>query len=101
MYKDSDSQFLRTTIGLLSELVAIEESVPIVTLKENVRSFQNLKQHKYLIKYYIIQKFSFKSFLMLQLKCCFTFKNIPTCSFKYFESSEFIVVKKKSLLKVH
>ena len=56
MYKDSDSQFLRTTIGLLSELVAIEESVPIVTLKENVRSFQNLKQHKYLIKYYIIQK---------------------------------------------
>ena len=61
MYKDSDSQSLRTTIGLLSELVVMEESVPIVTLKENVRSFQNLKQHKYLRKYYIIQK----SFLLI------------------------------------
>ena len=26
--------------------------------------------------------------------CCFTFKNTPSCSFKYFESSDVIVVKK-------
>ena len=32
--------------------------------------------------------------------CCFTFENTPSCSFKYFESCDVIVLKKKSLLKV-
>ena len=30
--------------------------------------------------------------------CSFTVKNTPRCSFKYFESSDVIVVKKKSSL---
>ena len=33
--------------------------------------------------------------------CCFIFKNTPSCSFKYFENSGVIVVKKKSSLKVY
>ena len=36
-----------------------------IFLKENVRNFRKLKQNKYLIKYYIIQKSSLKiTFLM-------------------------------------
>ena len=46
-------------------------------LKENIRNFQKLKKHEYLIKYYIIQK----------------------RSIKYFKSSGVIVVKKKCLLR--
>ena len=72
-----------------------------VILKENVRNFQKLKQHKCLIKYYIIQKrFCLKiNFLCVFSQphfCCFTFKNTPSCFFKYFESSDVIAVKKKS-----
>ena len=33
--------------------------------------------------------------------CCFTSKSTPSCSFKYFESSDVIVVKKKSLSEVY
>ena len=29
--------------------------------------------------------------------CCFTFKNTLSCSFKYFENFNVIVVKKKSI----
>ena len=28
----------------------------LITKNENVRNFEKLKQHKYLIKYYIVQK---------------------------------------------
>ena len=46
----------------------------------------------YTIKDYFIAKNSFVGEV--------TFKNTPSYSFKYFESSDAIVVKKKSLLKV-
>ena len=72
-----------------------------VILKENVRNFQKLKQQKYLIKYYIIQKsFCLKIHFLCVFSqpyfCCFTFKNTPSGFFKYFESSAVIAVKKKS-----
>lgn len=31
--------------------------------------------------------------------CCFKFKNKPNCTFKYFKSSEVIVVKKEKFIK--
>ena len=57
------------------------------------------------LKYYTKQK----SFCLKTLSlgfwvtsfCCFAFKNTPSRSFKYFKSSDTIVVKKKSLLKVY
>ena len=38
-------------------------------------------------------------FLLYFIFCYFTFINTPSCSFKYFENSDVIVAKKKSLLK--
>ena len=46
-------------------------------------------------------KNSFFNVFSLSHFCCFTFKNTPSCSFKYFESSDIIGVKKKNLLKVY
>ena len=41
------------------------------------------------------------NFVFSQLHFCrFTFKNTSSCLFKYFESSDVIVVKEKSLLKI-
>ena len=40
-------------------------------------------------------------FLLKNPFSCFIFKNTTTCTFKYFESSDVIVVMKKSLLKVY
>ena len=75
------------------------------TLRGNVRNFQKLEKRKYLIKYYITKKrfclkihfFKFSVnliFLVLHLE------NRPSCSFRYFESSDVVAVKKKSVLKV-
>ena len=75
------------------------------TLKGKVRNFQKLKKRKYLIKYYIIKKrFCLKiHFFMFSVNLIFVvlhLKNRPSCSFRYFESSDVVVVKMKSLLKV-
>ena len=43
--------------------------------------------------------FFFQKYIFSKLHfCCFTFKYTLSCSFKYFESSDVIVVKKESLL---
>ena len=54
-----------------------------------------------LYKKKILLKNSFCVCFYLTSFCCFTFKNTPICSFKYFERSDVIVVKKKSLSKVY
>ena len=58
--------------------------------------FENLN---IIVKYYIIQKFLDKNafFVFLVHFYCFPFKTTPNSSFKYFESSDVIIVKKKSL----
>ena len=40
-------------------------------------------------------------FLKCKKKKIFTFKKAPSCSFKYIESSDVVVIKKKNLLKVY
>ena len=74
-----------------------------LSLKENVRNFEKLQQ-KYLRKIYIIQKSFCLKILFFMFLANFVLvvsQNTPSCSFKYFESSDVIVVKKKSLLKVY
>ena len=78
-----------------------------IHLKENVRIFQKLKKHKYLIKYYIVQKiFCLKiHFFMFLANFLFVVSQLKiqpgSCSLKYFESSDIVVVKKKNLLNVY
>ena len=62
--------------------------------------FENLN---IIVKYYIIQKFLDKNafFVFLVHFYCFPFKTTPNSSFKYFESSDVIIVKKKVCEKFH
>ena len=47
-----------------------------------------IEQKRFCLKIHVFYVFSQFYF------CCFTFKNAPNCSFKYFESSNVIIVKK-------
>ena len=72
-------------------------------LKKNKRNFQELIsicQKLHSAKTFLLKN-AFFMFFANFIFCCFKFENTPSCSFKCFESSDIILVKKKSLLKVY